>query len=232
MPRFALYYIPAAHSPFYRLGTSILGYDIRREQASFTDNFIRGQLPHFDEAFVKLPQPHGLHCTILAPQECESKDLDAVIQTIERILNCFAQESVFAMQTNGELIHFWGKKREIVVLRYEPNQALLLLHTLLISSLAPAPRENLNLGEMPLHHAYRQKYFHNSFIFDDFLPHFTLLYPYQGHEHEALASVLQGIFRSFTSHKIDSLCLVYQEKAGENWRIFHEFQRSDYPQQA
>lgn len=230
MPRFAIYYLPPAHSPFYRLGTSILGYDVRREQPSYTDNFIRGQIADFDESFVKLPKPHGLHCTILSPQTCRGGDLGAIAQTIERILNCFSQDTAFTMQAQGELIRFWGDKREIVVLRYEANSAFLILHSLLLASLAKYAEVEASAIEAPLHHAHRSKYFHSAYIFDDFVPHFTLLYPYKGREHAAVESVLQGIFRSFTSHRLDSLCLMVQENAGENWRIFHEFQRIDYPQ--
>jgi hypothetical protein len=230
MPRFAIYYLPPAHSPFYRLGTSILGYDVRREQASYTDNFIRGQIIDFDESFVRLPKPHGLHCTILTPQPCRGGDLGAVCETIERILNCFSGETAFTMQAQGELLHFWGEKREIVVLRYEANPAFLILHSLLVASLAKFSETVQSNIEEPLHHAWRSKYFRNAFIFDEFVPHFTLLYPYKGHEHAALEGVLQGIFRSFTSHRVDSLCLMIQENPGENWRIYREFHRVDYPQ--
>jgi hypothetical protein len=229
MPRFAIYYLPPAHSPFYRLGTSILGYDNRREQPTYTDNFIRGQIPAFDEAFVKLPKSHGLHCTIVGPQECRGGDLGAIGQTIERILNCFAQETAFTLQAQGQLVHFWGKEKEIVVLRYEANPAFLMLHTLLVASLAPYSEARQAGGES-LHHTHRSKNYHNPYIFDDFVPHFTLLYPYKGHAYDELERVLQGIFRSFTSHSLDSICLMVQEYAGDNWRIFHEFYRADYPQ--
>jgi hypothetical protein len=229
MPRFAVYYLPPVHSPFYRLGTSILGYDSRREQATYTDNFIRGQIPSFDESFVKLPRPHGLHCTIVSPQSCRGGDLGAISQTIECILNCFAQETAFSMQAQGQLIHFWGKQKEIVVLRYEANPAFLMLHTLLVSSLAKYGEQGQAEGET-LHHQHRSRYYHSAFIFDDFVPHFTLLYPYKGQGHNEVEQVLQGIFRSFTSHTLDSICLMVQEQRGENWRIFHEFYRADYPQ--
>ena len=32
MPRFGVFFVPPARSPFFRLATSILGYDARREQ--------------------------------------------------------------------------------------------------------------------------------------------------------------------------------------------------------
>ena len=231
MPRFGVFFVPPARSPLYRLGTSIHGYDVRRAQPSHQDNFIRAQLPEFDEEFVKRPQKHGIHCTIVAPQVCRYGDLNAIAFEMEAILNCFAQTTTFEITAQSDLVSFWGKKQQIAVLQYEANPAMLMLHTLLVAQLSQYAKPNADLpSQENLHEYHRINNFNTPFIFDGFTPHFTILFPYKGNQHEAMQRSLYSIFGQFKKIILDSICLMVQPSKKEKWVIHREFERKDYPQ--
>ena len=231
MPRFGVFFVPLARSPFYRLGTSILGYDVRREQDAHQDNFIRAQLPDFEEEYVKRPAKHGIHCTILAPQTCRYGDLDAMSYDINAILNCFAETTVFEMSAQSEFVTYRGKKQQIAVLQYQANPAMLMLHTLLVSQLMKYVSPGTELPSQDLSHEYyRIRHFNYPFIFDGFTPHCTLLFPYKGDKHSEMKETLYSLFGQFKKQVIESICLMVQADKNARWRIYREFNRSDYPQ--
>lgn len=231
MPRFGVFFVPPSRSPFYRLGTSVLGYDVRLGEDTHPDNFIRTQLPDFDEAYVKRPAKHGIHCTIVAPQHCRYGDLDAISYDIEAGLSCFAETSMFEMSAQSELISFWGKKQQIAVLQYQANPALLMLHTLLVSQLVKYVTPDGELLTQEARHEYhRIHHFNYPFIFDGFTPHFTLLFPYKGDKHSEMKETLYSLFGKFKKHLIESICLMVQPDKDSRWTIHKEFQRGDYPQ--
>lgn len=230
MPRFGVFFVPPARNPFYRLGTSILGYDVRRGQDTHQDNFIRAQLPDFDEAYVKRPQKHGIHCTIVAPQTCRYGDLDTISYEIERILNCFAETTIFELSASSDFVTYWGKKQQIAVLQYEANPAMLMLHTLLVSQLINYAMPQPKLPSQGSAHEYhRIQHFNTPFIFDGFTPHFTLLFPYKGDKHSEMQEMLYSLFGQFKKQIVESICLMVQANTDSQWTIHREYQRSDYP---
>ncbi|MEM9950827.1 MAG: DUF1045 domain-containing protein [Chloroflexota bacterium] len=230
MPRFGVFFVPPARSPFFRLGTSIIGYDARREQATHPDNFIRAQLPDFDEEYIKRPYKHGIHCTVVAPQACRTGDLDAISYEIEKCLNCFAEETQFELFATDELVDFWGKKQQIVVLKYDANPAMLMLHTLLVSQLAQYSIPETTLPTQDLAHEYhRIHHFNYPFIFDGFTPHFTLMFPYKGNQHVQVQEVLYSLFGQFKQLIVDSLCLMVQADRDAHWFIHKEYELLAYP---
>lgn len=230
MPRFGVFFVPPARSPFFRLGTSVIGYDARRQSTVPEDNFIRKQLPDFDIEYIKRPYKHGIHCTLTAPQTCRYGDLDSIHYEIERILSCFDPSTVFEMNAKSEFVAFWGKKQQITVLQYEANPALLMLHTLLVSQLAKyITPDSEPAAPLIAHKFYRIKHFNYPFVFDGFTPHFTLLFPYKGDNHDDLREKLYGLFSHFKKQVIESICLMVQADTDAHWHIHREYERLDYP---
>lgn len=231
MPRFGVFYVPPAHNPFYRLATSILGYDARRNNHVPEDNFIRKQLPDFDEKFVKRPSNHGIHCTIVAPQSCRYGDLNAISYDIERSLNCFNEATNFEIHAEPDFVSFWGKKQQIVVLKYKANPEMLMLHTLLVAQLKSyvLPEIDLPTQELPEEY-HRINHFNYPFVFDAYTPHFTLLFPYTGDKHTELAETLESLFAHFKKQVVNSICLMVQPDRQSKWEVYREYMRSDYPQ--
>lgn len=233
MPRFAIYYVPPSRSPFYRLGTSLVRYDVRAKTMLYGDNPIRAQIPQFREEYVAKPQPHGLHSTIAGPYQFDMNDLPDIEATITDILSCFDPTSQFTLRTSREFISFWGQKRDIVVLRYEPNAALIALHTMLLTGLvryasgsAYYPKYKDDAAHFSETEWQRIRHFYHPNVLDGYNPHFTLLAPYTEHRYlKEVERILRSLFGKFTIHKLESICLMVQEDTGENWQIYREFER-------
>lgn len=63
-PRYAIYFVPAADSPLYRFGASVLGYDCYRGE---NVPFIDGADLSAWAAVVREPRVYGFHATLKAP---------------------------------------------------------------------------------------------------------------------------------------------------------------------
>ena len=70
MPKFAVYdSLPQEDDPFYRLGTQILGYDVRARTLVPSSSF-QESLGQLDEAWTAISQPYGFHLTISDAIDC------------------------------------------------------------------------------------------------------------------------------------------------------------------
>jgi hypothetical protein len=58
-------------------------------------------------------------------------------------------------------------------------------------------RAQENPEQFSPHEIHRALHFHYPYIFDDFRPHYTLLNPYTGDEHQQIANVLHNVFDGF-----------------------------------
>jgi hypothetical protein len=232
MPRFAVYYIPPSRSPFYRLGTSILRYDVRARTMMHADNPIRAQIPQFQEGYVAKPQSHGLHSSIIGPYQFDPDNLPEIEATVADVLSCFDPTSVFTLRAHRDFVTFWNSQKEIVVLRYEPNAALISLHTLLLTGLVRYASGSTYYPQYKDHQAHfstsewqRIRHFYHPNVLDGYNPHFTLLYPYGGDRHKEVERILRSLFGKFTTHKMESICLMMQSDKDAEWQIVREFER-------
>ncbi len=65
-PRYAIYFVPAAQSPFYRYGSAILGYDCYGGKAVAFPDKSCGTAVNWNE-FSAEPRRYGFHATLKAP---------------------------------------------------------------------------------------------------------------------------------------------------------------------
>jgi hypothetical protein len=228
MPRFAVCYVPPSRSPFYRLATGIIRYDIRAGRVLSENNPIRAQIPNFSEKYVERLQVYGLHCTIVGPYECRRGDLPAIQAEIQACLRMLEPSGHACMTNHDEFVTFWGKNRQIVALHYLPNARLMVLHTLLLTRLIDLLGYGARLKSDTTAHlnpaqVQRVERFGHAHVLDGYHPHFTLLHPYSGSTHDHIAALLQGIFGGFHEHILDNICLMTQDQPGQSWRIHTEF---------
>jgi hypothetical protein len=226
MPKFAVYYIPKADSPFYRLGSSILGYDIRTE-TQVTSPPPGISLPMIDPGWRLEAMPYGFHLTIGDAIDFLTGDLYCIVSEIEGILQCFAPRSPFILRQCSPLIPNWG---DPIAIRYDADDNLKLLHTLVVSRV-----NTLGIGSGYLDRYLKEpsQYsatdaqcilrFYSRFILSNFNPHFTLLNPYRGTDRTAIVSSFTALFHSFDPLQVESICLVVQLSGGANWKIYKEF---------
>ena len=64
--RYAIYFVPAADSEFYRLGSSILGYDCNTGEELSPPAELRDD-PEFWRTLTREPRRYGFHATLKAP---------------------------------------------------------------------------------------------------------------------------------------------------------------------
>lgn len=224
MPKFAVYYVPKKEDKFYKLGTSILGYDVRaRVSIDNESQYLHG----FDHNWVKKAQQYGFHLTI-----GDSIDFVGNLYTIEKeiadIIACFHPNHCFTLKKCKDFVIRWSNA---VVLRYDPNDFLKILHTLIVARV-----NSLGSGS-----GYLQRYlsgikkykkqcyhhrimkFYSPYVLDNYLPHFTLLDPYTGQDYQSVEQSFSTMFSDFCCLKLNSICLMIQMREDKNWIIHKEF---------
>lgn len=239
MPKFAVYYVPPQESEFYRLGSQIVGYDVRARTSLELGEDLKKLLGSFDKKWTGHCRPYGFHLTIGDAIDFEGykKDIKRVESEIEIVLNCFNPNHQFELTMREDFVSVYQTRRgDAIVLRYDPNDYLKLLSTLIVSLVNPfgtgtgfLRRFKKNPADYRLHHAHRILNFYAPYIFDSYSPHFTLLDPYTGNDHDRLVNIFHKMFRPFSHITFDTICLLIQ-KEGENWEIYREFELDSFPQ--
>ena len=231
MPKFAIYYVPEAAGDFYKLGSEILAYDVRSEKRVKMSSKLRSRFSEFKPSWASKSRPYGFHLTISDSIDFNLGDLQQIEAELVSILQCFAARDKFMLhKSNSDFIPDWGLP---IVLRYDPNDNLKLLHALVISRInclgigSGYLKDYLDDSEQyskEPHNAKRILRFYSPFVLSDFFPHFSLLNPYTGSNRRQLQRELQNIFGRFVEFEVKSISLLIQLNEGANWTIYREYQ--------
>ncbi|MDZ7289370.1 MAG: hypothetical protein ONB44_11300 [candidate division KSB1 bacterium] len=243
MPKFAVYYVPEENTKFYSLGTQILGYDVRNRLSIEMHRDLQDRIGTFEKDWVKNARPFGFHLTIIDAIDFDYDDIQRIEREIDNILNCFNPAHPFVLQrrdkdfvTFGDPPAYWG--RQLCVLRYDANDYLKILQTLLVARVNPlgigsgylqSYLKNPEMYEREPYKAHRTRKFYSPTILDDYSPHFTLLNPYTGKDHQRLRDLFTEMFGHFPVILVNSICLLVQMHEDDNWVIHGEFKRESYP---
>ena len=237
MPKFAVYTIPPAASELYQRGSEILGYDVRTGEFLPDDNNTRATLPEFNPAWVAQPQTYGFHVTTGYSLYFEMANLPQIEAKIEHVLSCFGKGVDFTLTPHpDDPIPFWGENHDIIVLRCDPNPAMLMLHTLLTACVNPlgtgsnaaqayAQKDPETIDPVLAH---RVQHYFTPYMLDGWVPHFTLMMPYTGTQREAMRAALLKLFAVGTI-PVESVCLLIRNDAETHYRFYREFFIEDYP---
>lgn len=239
MPKFAVYYIPQANDPFYRLGTSILGYDVRARTSAVLPSDLRENFGQFEIGWTDFSRPYGFHLSITEAIDCSWATIPRVERELTDLLDCFDPVHPFTLQRKVERpVGIWGEPgRNSLVLLYQPNEYLRILHTLIVARINP-----LGMGsgflkkyiahperELQPHLAQQTRLFYSPTVLDNWYPHFTLLNPYTGGEPVRMASLLAHLFEQYVQFTVHSVCLLIQMDDEADWHIYREFRRPSPP---
>ncbi len=138
MPKFAVYYVPQANEPFYRLGTALLGYDVRAQTTVALPADLQRTLAPFDPAWTTIARPYGFHLTITEAIMCHEAVILRVEQELADLLACLDPAHPLLLHRAEHPLGIWGEPGKYsLVLRYEPNASLRMLHTLLVARITP-----------------------------------------------------------------------------------------------
>ncbi len=235
MPKFAVYYIPQADDPFYQSGTHILGYDVRARQNVGASSEPGDVLGSGKETWTTVCRPYGFHLTICEALDCSWTTIPRVEQELGDLLKCFDPHQPFLLERrDNQPVGIWGEEAsKSLVLLYEPNTSLRMLHTLLVARLAPLGTGSDFLKrylthsqrELPPHLVQQIRLFSSPTVFENWYPHFTVLNPYTGEEAQAMALRLAELFQSYRQVTVQTICLLIQEDDKANWQIYQEFRR-------
>lgn len=238
MPKFAVYYVPETGDDFYKIGSSVLGYDVRkRESVEILSGLQR--IPHFKDQWLQKSGPYGFHLTVSDSIDFHFGRIAHIESELADILGCFNPIHEFMLQRRQEdFVAFWGPA---VVLRYDPNDHLKVLHAVIIARL-----HSMGTGSGYLqryladpekdktrpYHARRILKFYSPTIFDSYTPHFTLLRPHSGESKNELIHLFSDTFGRFEKIRLRSICLLIQPSGEENWRLYREFKLAEHESEA
>lgn len=238
MIKFGVSYIPRPDAPLYRLGTAVVGYDIRARRASDTADLpdaLRRVGP-LDATWVAEAKPYGFHLTIGDAIDGDAGAISLVERELDGLLRSFAPERPFTLHRRDDGVATWGHQREVVVVRYDPNEVLAMLHALVIARLNPLGRgsgyltrylsgANAEMYAGQPARAAQVRTFYSPTVLDNWAPHFTLLNPYTGRDHDGMVRALGEAFDGFSTVTVDTVCLCVQVDDAKPWRIYQEFGR-------
>ena len=237
MPDFALYYVPPAEHPLYRVGSELLGYDLRAEKVLPVDNPSRANVPGFDLSWVRDSQQYGFHMTIAHAMHYQADQLGAIEAETESIMNLFDSSKPWQLTPCAGSAYAAVSARWAFLLRYDPNQAFMMLHALIVARLSPlstgSPQYTKFLSgetQPPTHIQHRLTQYYYPHILDDFYPHFTLFNPLPVDDIEPVREGVMATVPKPEPLTVDTLCLLVRPDGEPHYRIHREFARSEYPQ--
>jgi len=229
MPKFAVYTIPPADSTIYRRGSEILGYDVRAGAMLEEQNPTRDALPEFEEAWVEQPQTYGFHMTTGYSLFFEWERLAQIEDEIANVAACFSPDVRFMLTpVQEDPIPFW--RGEIVVLHYEPNPALMMLHTMLTARVNPLATGSNQSRTYARHNpddvdpvlAHRVRHYYTPYMLDGWKPHFTLMMPYAGSQKADMRAALGRLFPP-EPLSVETICLLVRDDNEMFYRLHREF---------
>jgi hypothetical protein len=232
MPKFAVCFLPKSDSPFYQFGSKILGYDLRARRSVQLSSGLEQELGQIEDTWVQDARPYGFHVTICDALDCDFATIPAVESRLLELLRCFGPDTEFKLRRRNEQpVAIWGSAgAHPIVLRYDPNIELAMLHALLVGCINPFGRGTGYLRDyltgprgFDPSKAQKIRVFSSHTILDFWAPHFTVLNPYCGPDAESLASALARLSEEYQELVIDSVCLLVQERDEANWFIYREF---------
>lgn len=218
--RFAVYLVPAAEDAFYQLGSSALGYDVRAGRQA-------PRLPEIQPEWTAKAGQYGFHLTVTEAFECDPQRFPDIEAEIAAICACFAPHARLAL--SGGRMEIWDEGT-VIVRRFDPSAALLVLHTLLTARLARfvvGSSFARKVAQDPSQYAQdferaRLKLFHTPRGLDTWTPHFTLVEPYSGKAVEALAEQLDARFEPYPTVELDGVTLLRQD-GDAPFRVVRDF---------
>jgi 2'-5' RNA ligase len=223
--RFGLYLIPHEGS-LYKIGSSLVGYDIRNQRPIAPPDFV-------DPTWITSDTQFGFHATITDAITIPHKQLTRVIEEIENVLKCFKSDNHYIL--TKERVGFWRDESTMAILLMKPNRNIEMLHDVLVTKLHPLGTGSEYLDQYlrgkstftpnSLVSIQKTEQFFSPFIFDEFAPHFTCINAYTGplSERSNIESTLAQCFNNISEIEFNTIALVTQVQGESFFRIEKEF---------
>lgn len=213
--RFAVYLCPPQDDPYYEAGSTLLGFDVRAGRERPLPDFLTPQ----DQADAG---PYGLHLTVVEGFFTDSAWWPQIEAEARACVACLSPDA--ALTLRGGRVEVWDDG-ETWVHRFDPDAALLVLHTLLLARLsrfvtASPFAEQVAQGRyaQPFEQA-RLGLLHTPRGLDSWRPHFTLVQPYGGGDPAGLRARLEGLTSPHHTQTYRSVALFEKREGEARWRV-------------
>ncbi len=224
---FALYYVPPAESEFYRLGSALLGYDVRAGRRLEPAPTLLETLRPIPDAWVKKARGFGFHLTVTEAMTYALERLSKIEAEVDAILRSFDPQSEMVLRLEG--LRRW-RGEQVWVLKYVPSRALHVLHAVLAARLSLLGQSSMFFGEIEEHPELYSAPFERQQLetflspraLDSWHAHFTLLNPHPSQADPALVEAFTNVFEKFDRLEPASFCLVLKE-GDAPWRLYREY---------
>lgn len=220
-PRYAVYYVPTASDPLYRLGAEVLGYDAFTSGTVDFPAELQGMADWFE--VTADPRKYGFHATLKAPFAL------APGRTEAELLQAFAAFSAPATAKIPLVVS--SISSFIAVIPASPSADLSALAQTSVEAFdefrAPltehdrARRRPERLTERQRAYLDRWGY---PYVAEEFRFHMTLTGSQPRERHEVLVPILTSMFTAITAQPrpIDRIALFHQPDAKSRFRIIAE----------
>jgi hypothetical protein len=220
---FALYFVPPQDSELYRFGSKVLGYDVRQKQPLDSDW----------QQYVGSAQAFGFHLTVCdALYFLTEGELKSVINEVEFVAKQFQPFDLSRLVLTAGC----PDESSISLVSTDPSGTLEALHHEFVHRVyRRAVASNYTLGSArltrhtdPNRARLMMERYRAPYIFNSFVPHFTLLTGLteatKGKRAEIYAQLSKRFTRevSSSSVRVDRLAVMSQAAAGSPWMIRKE----------
>lgn len=216
--RFAVYLCPPEGDPYFRLGSDLLGYDVRAGRAVAPPEFLRPG----EQADAG---PYGLHLTLVEGFATDPAWWPEIGAEVRACVACLSPGAVLTL--TGGRVEAWDDGTTWVH-RFDATPPLTVLHTLLLARLARFVTASPFDGQedryaRPFEQA-RLRLLHTPRGLDTWQPHFTLVQPYGGKDPAGLRARLEDLTAAHSTQTYRSVALFERREGETRWRV-----RADVP---
>lgn len=221
--RYAVYFIPTAESKFYKIGSQLIGYDIRRQQADLT--LLSDSLEHF----LHFGSAHyfGFHATIRGTFKT-----NLPLRLAEELSSIARNFSPLRMDRS--FVYSFNEQDRVVLFRPNPQieRDLTELHAQIVRIVDDcrlkdyvSPETNAIMHTLGTRELQLLQDHGDPRVLEKYVFHFTLANR-ASPEHLKLLDKLIEIERENLFNvevKVDRLCIAVQEGRNPYWRILEEY---------
>lgn len=216
--RFAVYLCPPEGDPYSRLGSELLGYDVRAGRELPLPSFLR---PEWQADAGR----YGLHLTVVEGFYTNPAWWPGIEAEVRACVACLSPGAVLTLM--GGRVEAWDDGTTWVH-RFDASLPLTVLHTLLLARLARFVTASPFDGKddkypRPFERA-RMTLLHTPRGVDTWQPHFTLVQPYGGTDPAGLRARLESLTAAHHTQTYRSVALFERREGETRWRV-----RADVP---
>jgi hypothetical protein len=223
----AIYLIPSENDLFYKFGSKILGYDIRKEYC------IPKGSTDIPANFIGEAKKYGFHATIVdVLYFCEESNIERIKAELKslckelRCINLTNLKFVKGFHSNTDLAITCKDESGIVEIMH--HELISRINTTSISSVYKTNKTKKKFDNTAMRDKLMINRYGSPYILDKFKLHFTLLSdcPNINNSDNSTVNEIESGFLELAKSEIeiDEVCLVVQENENENWRIEERYQ--------